>query len=90
MLFRSTSGTVYLLYDSSNGYNCVATIKSTSIGTESATSAMLQVQGKTAVTDSGDYGYYAGPVRASAADTCVKWGGSVGTSTYTSGFEHCG
>ena len=85
-----TGGTVYLLYNSSNGYNCVATIKSTSIGTESATSAMLQVQGKTAVTDSGDYGYYAGPVRASAADTCVKWGGSVGTSTYTSGFEHCG
>ena len=85
-----TSGTVYLLYDSSNGYNCVATIKSTSIGTASATSAMLQVQDKTAVTDSGDYAYYAGPVRASATDTCVKWGGSVGTSTYTSGFEHCG
>ncbi|GAB2465758.1 M23 family metallopeptidase [Streptosporangium sandarakinum] len=85
-----TAGTVYLLYNSSNGYNCVATLKKTSLGTDTATTAYLEVQGKTRVTDSGSYGYYAGPVRAAAAGQCVKWGGKAGSSTYDSPFEHCG
>ncbi|MCC5578096.1 M23 family metallopeptidase [Microtetraspora sp. AC03309] len=85
-----SAGTVYLLYNTSNGYNCVATFKRTSLGSKTATSAYLEVQGKTRSTDSGDYGYYAGPVRASAAGTCVKWGGATGGSSYNSPFEHCG
>ncbi|GIH55788.1 peptidase M23 [Microbispora rosea subsp. aerata] len=85
-----TAGTVYLLYNSGNGYNCVVTLKKTSIGTATATSAYLEVQGKSRITDSGNYSYYAGPVRASAAKTCVKWGGKAGSYTYDSPFEHCG
>jgi murein DD-endopeptidase MepM/ murein hydrolase activator NlpD len=85
-----TGGRVYLLYNSGNGYNCVTTIKSTSIGTASAVSASLQVEGGTMTTDSGSFAYYAGPIRKSAANDCVKWGGSVGSSSYLSGFEHCG
>jgi hypothetical protein len=85
-----TSGTVYLLYNSTNANNCVATIKKTSLGTASATSAFLEVAGKTRVTDSGNFTYYAGPVRAAAEDKCVKWGGKVGTSSYESPSEHCG
>ncbi|MEU5154901.1 M23 family metallopeptidase [Glycomyces sp. NPDC021274] len=85
-----TGGRVYLLYNSGNGYNCVTTIKSTSIGTASAVSAGLQVEGGTMTTDSGSFAYYAGPIRKYAADSCVKWGGSVGSSSYLSGFEHCG
>ncbi|MET8992231.1 M23 family metallopeptidase [Nonomuraea wenchangensis] len=85
-----TAGTVYLLYNSGNGYNCVATLKKTSLGTATATSAYLEVQGKARVTDSGNFAYYAGPVRAAAADKCVKWGGKAGSSTYDSPFEHCG
>ncbi|MEV5894399.1 N-acetylmuramoyl-L-alanine amidase [Nonomuraea fuscirosea] len=85
-----SAGTVYLLYNSGNGYNCVATIKKTSIGTASATSAYLEVKGKARVTDSGDFAYYAGPVRASAAGQCVKWGGKAGTNVYDSPSEHCG
>ncbi|MGW4794390.1 N-acetylmuramoyl-L-alanine amidase [Nonomuraea sp. NPDC004297] len=85
-----SAGTVYLLYNSANGNNCVATIKKTSIGTATATSAYLEVQGKTRVTDSGNFAYYAGPVRAAAAGTCVKWGGKAGSSVYDSPFEHCG
>ncbi|MGW5264891.1 N-acetylmuramoyl-L-alanine amidase [Microbispora sp. NPDC004025] len=85
-----TAGTVYLLYNSGNGYNCVVTLKKTSLGTATATSAYLEVQGRTRVTDSGTYGYYAGPVRAAAADKCVKWGGKAGSSGYDSPFEHCG
>lgn len=85
-----SGGTAYLLYNSGNGYNCVTTVKSTSIGTASSVSAFLEVQGGTRTTDSGSYAYYAGPVRKSAANTCVRWGGSVGSATYTSPFEHCG
>ncbi|NUW43758.1 N-acetylmuramoyl-L-alanine amidase [Nonomuraea rhodomycinica] len=85
-----TSGTVYLMYNSSAGKNCVATIKKTSLGKASATSAFLEVKGAARKTDTGNFDYYAGPVQAAAADKCVKWGGSVGTATYTSEFEHCG
>lgn len=85
-----TGGRVYLLYNGGNGYNCVTTIKSSSIGTASAVSASLQAEGGAMTTDSGSFAYYAGPIRKSAADSCVKWGGSVGSSTYLSGFEHCG
>ncbi|MFC5834867.1 N-acetylmuramoyl-L-alanine amidase [Nonomuraea insulae] len=85
-----TAGTVFLLYNSANGNNCVATLKKTSLGTASATSAFLEVAGKARITDSGNFTYYAGPVRAAAADKCVKWGGKVGTSVYESPSEHCG
>ncbi|MGQ0838714.1 M23 family metallopeptidase [Actinokineospora sp.] len=85
-----SSGTAYLLYNSANGNNCVTTIKAVSIGTPSSVSAFLEVQGGTRTTDSGSFGYYAGPVAKSAAGKCVKWGGSVGSSSYTSPFEHCG
>ena len=82
-----SAGTVYLLYR--DGTNCVATIKSTSIGSASATSAFLEVEGSTRTTDSGSFGYYAGPVTKSAPTQCVRWGGSVGSNSYTSPFEHC-
>ncbi|MFI6789851.1 N-acetylmuramoyl-L-alanine amidase [Nonomuraea sp. NPDC050383] len=85
-----TAGNVYLLYNSTSGNNCVATLKTSSLGQATATSAFLEVQGKTRVTDSGNFSYYAGPVIAAAADKCVKWGGKAGSSTYESGFEHCG
>lgn len=83
-----TGGRVYLLYKS-GGSNCVVTLKSTNLGTASAVSAFLEPQGGTRTTDSGNFSYYAGPVRKSAPSTCVKWGGSVGSSSYTSPFEHC-
>ncbi|MEW1839909.1 N-acetylmuramoyl-L-alanine amidase [Nonomuraea angiospora] len=85
-----TAGTVFLLYNADNGNNCVATIKKTSLGQATATTAFLEVEGKARVTDTGNFEYYAGPVRAAAADKCVKWGGKAGASTYESGFEHCG
>lgn len=83
-----SAGRVYLLYKS--GYNCVVTIKFTKIGTPSSTSAFLQVAGGTRTTDSGSFSYYAGPVRKSAPGKCVKWGGTAGSASYTSPYEHCG
>jgi hypothetical protein len=85
-----TGGTVHLLYNAGNGNNCVVTLKSANLGAATAVSAFLEPQGGSRTTDSGNYGYYAGPVRKAAPGTCVKWGGSVGSSAYTSPFEHCG
>ncbi|WP_051433123.1 M23 family metallopeptidase [Promicromonospora kroppenstedtii] len=83
-------GRTYLLYNSGTGSNCVVTLKSTNLGTPSAVAAFLEPQGASRTTDSGNFAYYAGPVKRSAPGTCVKWGGSVGSTSYTSPFEHCG
>jgi sialidase-1 len=85
-----TAGTVFLSYNASNGQNCVSTMKSAGAGTASQTSAYLEVQGSARNTDSGSFSYFAGPVKASAAGKCVKWGGVAGGQTYNSEFEHCG
>lgn len=85
-----TAGKVYLLYNSGSKRNCVVTVKSTSLGKASPVSAHLQVRGGTKATDSGNFAYYAGPVSRAAAAKCVRWGGSVGAKSYTSGYEHCG
>ncbi|MGW4678338.1 protein kinase domain-containing protein [Micromonospora taraxaci] len=82
-------GRVFLTYHSGTGTNCVVTLKDTAVGTKSAASAYLEVQGRARSTDSGSFDYYAGPVKASAAGTCVKWGGATGGASYGSGFEHC-
>jgi sialidase-1 len=85
-----TAGTAYLSYNASNGQNCVSTMKSASTGTATPTSAFLEVQGSARQTDSGSFSYFAGPVKAAAANKCVKWGGTAGDQSYTSEFEHCG
>lgn len=81
---------VSLLYNASNGYNCVVAIKTTKIGTASDVGVLLEVQGAARTTDRDEYGYYAGPIKKKAPGKCVKWGGVVGSSSYTSAFEHCG
>ncbi|RGC68059.1 Serine/threonine-protein kinase PknA [Micromonospora sp. MW-13] len=83
-------GRVFLLYQTSTGRNCVVTLKDTAVGVKSAVSAYLEVKGKARSTDSGSFAYYAGPVRADADRTCVRWGGAVGGVGYGSPFEHCG
>ena len=84
-----TVATVYLLYNSSSGSNCTTTLKTTEVGSKTAVTAYLEVQGRSRSTDSGSFSYYAGPVRAKAAAVCVKWGGSAGGASYDSPFEHC-
>lgn len=84
------AGKTYLLYNASSGSNCVTTLKGSKVGKATAASAFLEVKGSKRHTDSGDFKYYAGPVKAKAKSTCVKWGGSVGSKEYASGFEHCG
>ncbi|MFJ6196254.1 protein kinase [Micromonospora sp. NPDC092111] len=83
-------GRVYLLWNETAKANCVVTMKEQATGRRTATTAYLEVQGKTRSTDSGSFEYYAGPVRAGAGGVCVKWGGSTGGASYGSGFSHCG
>ncbi|WP_067134188.1 hypothetical protein [Microtetraspora malaysiensis] len=73
----STFGHVYLLYNSSNGYNCVVTIKDSYVGTATRTIATLEVKGSKPVSDDKSYKYYAGPVKAAAKGKCVRYSGLV-------------
>ncbi|MER7721802.1 spore-associated protein [Streptomyces flaveolus] len=72
-------GTVYLTYNSSNGKNCVVTIRNT-VGAAVDMFAYLYVpdtgQGD---GDYGTYTSYAGPVYAYGKGHCVDWGGSIGS-----------
>jgi serine/threonine-protein kinase len=85
-----TGATIYLLYNSSTKYNCVATLATTVYG-KVPMSATLAVEGGASGSDSGNYTYYAGPVKESAPSECVKWGGSYnGGASWTSAWSHCG
>jgi len=70
-------GTVYLTYNSSNGKNCVTTIRNTP-GTAVDMSAWIYVpdtdQGD---DDSGQYTSYAGPTYVYGKAHCVSWGGNI-------------
>ena len=79
-------GTVYLLYNRKNGYNCVVTIKSSYVKTATRTSATLEVSrpasGGTIPyvnkdSDSGKYRYYAGPVKLPGKGMCVRFSGTI-------------
>lgn len=83
-----TAGAVDLLWNGAAQNNCVVTLKFSSLGTATATSAYLEPAGSARQTDSGNYGYYAGPVRAHAP-SCVKWGGAAGGVAFNSPSEHC-
>jgi hypothetical protein len=82
------SATVYLLYR--NGYNCVVTLLRKVDGNSHRMKASLEVQGGTRGIDSGQYTYYAGPIRRNAPSKCVIWGGQYGPYSWKSGWSHCG
>ncbi|WP_405010968.1 CHAP domain-containing protein [Kitasatospora sp. NBC_01539] len=79
----------YLLYDPSDGRNCVVTLATRPTGAV-AMDATLEVQGGAALSNPGTFTYYAGPVSAYAASACVKWGGTYQSTTWTSDWSHCG
>ncbi|MEV7304265.1 spore-associated protein [Streptomyces clavifer] len=70
-------GTVYLTYNSSNGKNCVATIRSNP-GTAKSMSVYVYVPDTDAWADDfGNYTSYAGPAYVYGKGHCVSWGGNV-------------
>ncbi|WP_441117679.1 M23 family metallopeptidase [Nonomuraea sp. H19] len=83
-----SAGRVVLLYSASSGQNCVVTLRNGTSG-KAAMRAYLEVEGQARKTAQGSFQYYAGPVRAKAARTCIKWGGAIGSAKYDSPREHC-
>lgn len=77
-------GDVYLMYNGSNGHNCVVTLKRVAVGTTSGVAARLQVEGSNWATQSGNYKYYAA-VDRSATDRCVRYEGEVLNGTMWAG-----
>ncbi|MFC7328673.1 spore-associated protein A [Marinactinospora rubrisoli] len=83
-------GTVFLTYNSSNGNNCVVTIRTTP-GTATFMEAFLKrSSSSTWVRDDGNYTTYAGPVYVAARGECVDWGGTIGTATDDRERTNCG
>ncbi|RVX47338.1 protein kinase-like protein [Nonomuraea polychroma] len=85
-----TGGTTYQLWNNSTGQNCVVTMKSADVGKKTPVSATLDVQGGGSATDSGNFEYYAGPVKLPAKGKCVKFSGSVGSQRTSVGWANCG
>ncbi|MDQ0947107.1 hypothetical protein QFZ24_001030 [Streptomyces phaeochromogenes] len=70
-------GTVYLTYNSSNGENCVATIRN-SPGTAVDMSTWIYVPDTDeGAEDFGRYTSYAGPAYVYGKAHCVNWGGHI-------------
>lgn len=83
-------GVTYQLWSDSAGQNCVVTMKTTNVGQKTPVSATLEVQGGESRTDSGNLEYYAGPVKLPARGKCVRFSGSVGSSSTSAGWASCG
>ena len=78
----------YQLYNGTT--NCAVTIKTSSIGKATRTTAGLQVSGSSWSYDVGNHRYYAGPVKQRGRGKCVRYFGYHGGSNYTSPWGNCG
>ncbi|MFF4773015.1 protein kinase [Microtetraspora fusca] len=83
-------GTVYQLYSTSSGYNCVVAMKTADVGKASSIWAKLEVQGGGVANDSGSFEYYAGPVMLSGKGQCVRFSGGAGSSSGGGDWANCG
>jgi hypothetical protein len=82
-----TGAVAYQLYNGS--YNCAVTIKTSQVGTATRTTAGLQVSGGNWAYDTGDYKYYAGPIKQYGKGKCVRFFGYHGGTSYTSPWGNC-
>jgi hypothetical protein len=84
-----TGGTVWLTYNSSNGNNCVTTVRN-SPGAAQYMVASIRISGGAWKEDAGNYTSYAGPVYLYAAHNCIDFNGSI--NGYSNGVwnNHCG
>ncbi|MFJ5222806.1 spore-associated protein [Streptomyces sp. NPDC088400] len=70
-------GTVYLTYNSSNGKNCVATIRTNPGAAKNMSTYIYVPDSDEWAGDSGSYTSYAGPGYVYGKGHCVSWGGSI-------------
>ncbi|WP_030271498.1 hypothetical protein [Streptomyces sp. NRRL B-24484] len=84
-------GTVYLTYNSSNGNNCVVTVRN-SPGQPILMLAGLSLAGASTWTklDEDYYRSYAGPVYLHAEHSCIDWEGGIENNVSGGFHTHCG
>lgn len=83
-------GTVYLTYNSTNGRNCVTTIRNNP-GTALDMSAWIYVPDTEAGDqDDGRFTSYAGPTYVYGKGHCVDWGGNIGRVYVEIDGSNCG
>jgi hypothetical protein len=85
-----TVADIYLFYNGSS--NCAVTWVRSPTGTRTY-DLRVHIERQSDLheaSDGGYYYYYAGPVKISAAGTCISWGGFVEGTSWASGWEHCG
>ncbi|MFI7441198.1 protein kinase domain-containing protein [Nonomuraea indica] len=83
-------GVTYQLYNNSTGENCVVTIKTADIGKATPVTATLEIQGGGRQTDSGNFEYYAGPVKMQGKGKCVRFEGGAGSGRTSADWGNCG
>ncbi|TDD25136.1 serine/threonine protein kinase [Nonomuraea diastatica] len=83
-------GETFQLYNGGSGENCVVTMKTTYVGTPTEVTATLEVKGGRNWTESGNYMYYAGPVKLPARGKCVRFSGSHRGKSTSSNWANCG
>ncbi|MGW7480476.1 protein kinase domain-containing protein [Nonomuraea muscovyensis] len=85
-----SNATIFLLYNTGAGKNCVVTLSKLVHPGKVQMNAILQVKGGSSGSNPGKFTAYAGPVRLPAKQKCVIWGGSWGSLSWKSGWSHCG
>ncbi|TDQ52190.1 spore-associated protein A [Actinorugispora endophytica] len=85
-----SKGTVFLTYNSSNGYNCAVTVRNSS-GSAVRMGVWLATSPSGAwKSDVGNYTTYAGPVYVYGADSCMDWVGEISGTLAERGATNCG
>ncbi|MGW9552993.1 spore-associated protein A [Nocardiopsis sp. NPDC055551] len=86
------SGTTFLTYNNSTGYNCAVTVRDTPGDPVEMVVGLKRTpdDASEAVQDAGMYTTYAGPVYLHAAGTCVDWYGFIGGDNNHENESNCG
>ncbi|GGS85171.1 spore-associated protein A [Nonomuraea spiralis] len=84
-----TGGVIYLMYNGRT--NCAVTWKTANLGKSTPMDVWIARKNDAkSVEDEGSYAYYAGPVKIDAPGQCINWGGRISSSSWYSGWSHCG
>ncbi|WP_067602699.1 spore-associated protein A [Nocardiopsis listeri] len=86
------SGTAFLTYNASNGYNCAVTVRNSPGDPIEVVVGIKRTADDPAdaVQDAGMYTTYAGPVYLHAPATCVDWFGHIGGDNNNRNQDACG
>jgi hypothetical protein len=82
-------GNIFLTYNSSNGYNCVVTVRDNPYLPVYMLAEVKRSSVERWAFDSGQYTAFAGPVYTYGANSCVDWAGEIGSHGATNYGTNC-